>query len=357
MYFRDHGGFIVKRLLYLDWLRVLATIAVVMIHVTAGAGHLNKMDSGHYENWIVANLFETLSRWSVPVFVMISGALLLKDQKSISYIEFLRKRAGKVVIPFVGWSILFYVYGAYTGYYPASVKHAIKLFITNGISYHLWFLYMIVGMYLVTPLLQVFVKNANRKQIHYFLFLWLYASVITRLCDYYLHAHLSIELFFATDYVGYFILGYYLSNYEITKKWRNLSYLGGILGFLLTFFGTFYYTLRGNGQLDQFWYSYFSPNVLLCSVGLFIWFRYFLQEKNGQLPFVCKAINQVSLGVYILHFWLMNNFLWRLYPQIENYFHNLMVITLPINIGITLILSILITYILKKLPYVKVLVP
>ena len=68
-----------KRLVYMDWLRVLATIAVVTIHVSAG--YVSVLDANNASRWMAGNLFESISRASVPIFVMISGALLLKGQK------------------------------------------------------------------------------------------------------------------------------------------------------------------------------------------------------------------------------------------------------------------------------------
>ena len=216
-----------KRLVYLDWLRVFATIAVVTIHVAAGAGSVGEMQPGKSLNWLEANLFETLSRWSVPGFIMISGALLLQGQKITSLGVFLKKRLSKVVIPLVGWSILFYLYGCYKGYFIFSLNSGVKLFITNGISDHLWFLYMIIGIYLIAPLLQIFVKHATKQHIQYFLLLWLYSSVVTRLSNFWLGFNLSIELFYVTDYVGYFLLGYYLNQYEIPKRCKfGALYLG-----------------------------------------------------------------------------------------------------------------------------------
>lgn len=86
-----------KRLVYMDWLRVLATIAVVTIHVSAG--YVSVLDANNASRWMAGNLFESISRASVPIFVMISGALLLKGTKDISVGEFLQKRASKVIIP------------------------------------------------------------------------------------------------------------------------------------------------------------------------------------------------------------------------------------------------------------------
>jgi surface polysaccharide O-acyltransferase-like enzyme len=127
------------RLIYLDWLRVLATFAVVAIHATAG--YVSNLLPGQEISWHIGNFFESLTRWAVPGFVMISGALLLNDKRELSFQEFFKKRTSKVFIPFIGWSFLFYLYGVYAGYFPTSIIEGIKLFINNGITYHFWFLY------------------------------------------------------------------------------------------------------------------------------------------------------------------------------------------------------------------------
>jgi surface polysaccharide O-acyltransferase-like enzyme len=340
------------RLVYLDWLRVCATICVVIIHVCA-AGYVTTLQSDRETTWFIGNFFETISRWAVPGFVMISGALLLKDQREMSYWDFLKKRASKVIIPFVGWSVLFYTYGAYSGYFPLSIKNAIKLFINNGITYHFWFFYMIIGLYLITPLLRVFVKHAQKHHIEYFLILWLYASVITGLSNFLIGMKFSLELEHVTGYVGYFLLGYYLSHFEIKKFWRILSCFGLCIGMLSLFFLTYYYTLENGGKLSQYWYGYFSPSVFLFSAGLFILFRYNFNKLS--LPIIFSAINKASLGIYIIHYWLLNNYLWRVFPQVNANFHQVLVI--PINITITFVLSALITIVLQRIPIVKKLLP
>ncbi|WP_099361285.1 acyltransferase [Fredinandcohnia onubensis] len=340
-----------NRLLYLDWLRVFAAFGVVIIHVTAGYVGVYNQEQGL--RWIVGNFFESLTRWAVPIFVMISGALLLRDQRELSFWEFLKKRASKVIIPFVGWSILFYLYGAYKGYFPVSLKQAIKYFINNGITYHFWFFYMIIGIYLITPLLKLLVTHAKRHHLEYFLILWLYASVITRLTEFFIGMKFSIELFFVTDYVGYFLLGYYLYQFEITKRWRTLSYCGLIIGLVGTFALTYVYTINGEGGINDFWYSYFSPTVLLCAIGLFILFKYQFNKKS--LPFLFKEINRASLGIYIIHYWLLNNYLWKTLPKVDAAFNPLLAI--PVNIAITFALSTVIISVIQRIPVIKKLVP
>jgi surface polysaccharide O-acyltransferase-like enzyme len=284
---------------------------------------------------------------------MISGALLLNDKRELSFQEFFKKRTSKVFIPFIGWSVLFYLYGVYAGYFPTSIIEGIKLFINNGITYHFWFLYMIIGLYLITPLIKILVGHAQKRHIQYFLILWIYASFITRLTSYFIGMEFTIELYFVTDYVGYFILGYYLSHYEIQPRMRILAYIGLIVGLVGTYLLTYFYTVKADGSLSQFWYDYFSPNVLLVSIGFFVLFRY--NSNTWKLPSLFSEVNKASFGIYIIHFWLLNHYLWRIFPKVNESFHPL--IAIPLNILITFILSVMIIAILRRIPIIKKLVP
>lgn len=344
-----------KRVVYLDWLRVIATIAVITIHVSASVVTMNLYDH-HQSFWLAGNLFESLSRFTVPMFVMISGALLLSSSKDIEYKQFLWKRVNKVFIPLIGWSIIYFIYWWYfRGAFDFSIKTFIKAFLKNGISYHLWFLYMIVGLYLITPLVKIFVKHASRKDIQYFLLLWFYASIIVKWMNHSFGYSFNVELYYVSNYVGYFILGYYLANYEITPRWRKLAYIGGLLGVFATFALTYYYTRKAGGQLDEYWYEYFSPNVLLVSIGLFIFGKYNISRRKERLSPIGNIINETSFGIYLVHMLILVIFEHNLFQTIGNAMHP--IFSIPCRVIITLIISTMIAWVLKKTPFLNKLVP
>lgn len=340
-----------KRLLFLDWLRILATIAVVTIHISAGVVTANLFN--HQTSWLAGNLFESISRWAVPMFVMVSGALLLNDQRVYTYREFLTKRVSKVLIPLIGWSIIYYSYFVYQGYYGFSIIDFTKLFSTNGISIHFWFIYMILGLYLITPLLKILVQNAAKKDIEYFILLWFYVSVIAKLMRFLFDFSFNVELYFATNYVGYFILGYYLLKYEITLIWRKVIYSSAIIGLLATFFLTYMSTIKSGGVLQEFWYEYHSPNVLLVTVGLFVAFRYSPIKNDKKLPYIPSIINNTSFGIYLVHMLVINivstkfSFIWfNFHPAFS----------IPYKVSIVIIISAFIVLIMRRIPYINKLV-
>lgn len=340
-----------KRLVFLDWLRILATIAVVTIHLSAGVVTVNLYNGQTY--WLSGNLYESISRWCVPMFVMVSGALLLNDTREYTYKSFLVKRVSKVFIPLLVWSFIYYSYFVYQGYYGFSTTDFLKRFSTNGISIHFWFVYMILGLYLITPLLKIFVRNASKKDIKYFLLLWFYISVVAKLMRYLFGFSFNIELYFVTNYVGYYILGYYLLKYEITLKWRYIIYFGGLMGLLGTFFLTYLSTIKANGALQEFWYEYHSPNVLLVAIGIFIFFKYSLKKNNDKLSFIPKVINNTSFGIYLVHMLVINilankfSLIWiNLHPALG----------IPYKVTIIVFVSAIIVIVIKKIPYLNKLV-
>jgi surface polysaccharide O-acyltransferase-like enzyme len=342
-----------NRVVYLDWLRSFAILAVVTIHVSAGYVSTNLFETPS-SFWVAANLYETITRCAVPIFVMISGALILSSKKQLTYKEFLLKRTSKVFIPLLGWSIIYYAFYTLAGRFEVSISQFIKLFLTNGISVHFWYIYMILGLYLITPLVKIFIKNASKKDIEYFLILWLFASVVTKLMTFIFGFSINLELYYTTNYVGYFILGYYLFHFNIQTKIVRLSYVGAIIGLLLTFFLTYFYTNANGGQLEQFWYEYHSPNVVLISIGCFLLAKTYF-TKNNTLPKSISLISETSFGVYLIHMIILNIIARKLITLFPDNFHPLFEI--PIVVALTSAISIILVLINKRIPILNKLTP
>ena len=141
-------------------LRVLATIIVVVIHTSGGVlFHYNTIP---HSSWWIGNVISNFGRFSVPVFVMISGALLLG--REIDLFPFLQKRFVRVWIPFTIWVIIYVFYHNIFERNPYSFSKAFVDYLTmgGGLYGHLWFIYMILGLYLLTPFINYFLL----KEIH-----------------------------------------------------------------------------------------------------------------------------------------------------------------------------------------------
>ncbi len=148
-------------IVWADALRVLATVAVVVMHVSAIA--LKQSDAF---DWWIGNMFVSLSQWGVPIFIMISGALLLDPSKDEKVSIYLTKRFKRILIPLLFWTCVYFAFLQLRGQ-DITLRFALKSFFTGGPYYHLYFLYLILGLYLITPALKIYIHNASPANVQY----------------------------------------------------------------------------------------------------------------------------------------------------------------------------------------------
>src|SRR5690554_5861581 len=137
-----------KRLEYMDWLRVISIFVVVGVHVVSkiiNTGHVDEWE------WQFANAIDSAIRWCVPVFFMLSGALLLTLKREDPIGEFLKRRLTKVIIPLIFWSGVYIAYKMFEQGESFTVGQMFEIFFTDDVYYHLWFLYVIIGLYIMAP--------------------------------------------------------------------------------------------------------------------------------------------------------------------------------------------------------------
>lgn len=337
-----------NRILYLDILRVLAIFAVITIHVTA-MDIIKVKDIGSFE-WWVSNIFNSISRWGVPVFFMMSGVLLLNPKNDESTSDFLKKRIGKIGIPLIVWSI---IYSIAKHYFIEMDKPEIitypKILLTDIIFdrayYHLWFIYVIITIYLITPFLRKIIKHSNIKEIRYLLFLWFistigsytYHSIYTCI----LHERSSyiriLDIPLVGGFIGYFVLGYYLNKIEITKKIRGIIYFIAGLSFILIPI-LIYSTSIGKTKLNEQFYNHFMITTFFITIGVFVFFRY--KNFDNIIPVNMKklivSMSNATFGIYLVHMLVLGNIVNDIIPK-------------EINTIIKVIARVILTYIISYL--------
>src|ERR1035437_8063152 len=157
----------VSRVYFAEILRALAIFAVIVLHNSADYGEqYGQIPMSH---WWAGTIWDGLVRFCVPMFVMLSGAFLLKQGKEVSIKEVFSKRLTKIVLPLIFWSIIYVLYDGYNsegGIRGINVKEQLKVFIEGPVpgAYHFWFLYMLIGIYLLYPIINLFIASA--KEIH-----------------------------------------------------------------------------------------------------------------------------------------------------------------------------------------------
>ncbi len=292
-----------NRTYYLDCLRILATFAVMVLHISAQNWYSTDVMS--FE-WNVFNLYDSIVRWAVPVFVMISGSLFLSRDCAIERIY--RKNILRIIVAFIFWSLLYALtYGIYRG--DSIVK--VVAHILQG-HYHLWFLFMIVGLYIAIPFLRKISESEFLTK--YFLvlalfFTFIFPQVIVALSVYseelsiFAQKILSKVNFYLTlGYSGYFLLGHVLNDTDIPKRVERIIYILGICGFLFTVLLSRVISLLNQEPYGAF-YNYLTLNVLLESIIIFVFAkRYFnMAHATPKLKNIITTLSKYSFGAYLVH--------------------------------------------------------
>ncbi len=286
------------RVLYADVLRLMATFAVIMLHVAA----VNFSGSDvHSSGWIALNLYDSLVRWCVPVFFMLSGMFFLDPARKLSYSKLYGKNLLRLATAYLFWSAA----TAFVAYKTVSwdmVKTTWK-----G-PLHFWFLFALAGLYIVTPVLRLFIAGAKQRDLQYFLLLCAIFAVfipalpnvpvITVLKE--RVAELNIHL--VMGYVGFFVGGYYLKTYSLSKRARVVLYALGLLGLAATFGLTLMASWQ-KGAGVQTYYGYFMPNVVLTACALFVFVRERLRARPPGARTVRFVLlgSRLSFGIYLMH--------------------------------------------------------
>ncbi len=329
-----------------DMCRLLAIFGVILIHTSAPVFYEFRTIS--LDKFLVANLIDSMARVSVPLFIMLSGALLLGRNSGTVWEG---RRILKVLIPLVFWSFVHLFWLNVWAAKPLNVVEATVQILQAPAMYHLWFVYMIIGIYLLLPMLRVIsVAIISDKKMAIYLFsLWV---VINSITIYYPIGTLQLlKLPNTLAWPGYFILGYYLATSETFKGIS--SRLSGFI-FIAASLSTFALSWRINAASltpNETAFEYFSPNVLIASCAAFVWIRKI--EIQTSLVKPLEYLSSLVFPVYCMHILIIELLKGGLLGfSITPYtIHPLLGISaLALS---TLIVSMLITLLLRQIPYVS----
>lgn len=337
-----------KHVPYLDVLRLLAIFFVILIHVVAP---LFSDERSTFLTIQIANAFDCLARISVPIFVMISGALLLNTEISIKSIP---KRILKVLIPLIFWSIIYLIYVNHWSMVPFDILKSIISIFTSPSMYHLWFVYMIIGIYIILPILKLISVKLLSDQTFaiYFFLLWFIFNSVVVFFPFTLANLMVIGNFMAWS--GYFLLGYYISQKKILSDFSKRKLL---LIYFLSSFVTFSLTLWFNttfNPLNEIAYNYFSPNVLIASIAIFLYFKALTISSNYISLFA--YISTLIFPVYFMHLLLIAILQGDYLGFSIDQFTIHPIIGILLMTTTTLLSCFLITIIAYKIPYLKKLI-
>lgn len=336
-----------ERIIYLDILRIISCISIIAIHVAAH--NYDTTTPSSYE-WNVFNIYQSATRWAGPMFMLISGAIFLDNNREISIKKIYTKNILKLIITAIFWATFYEMMDIFV----MNIKSArgLKVFITNVISlnkYHLWYLRMMIGLYIITPVLRKI--TADRKTTEYFLIVQLFfTSIIPSLLlipgmSKFKDLFSDINLNFG--YISYFVLGYYLSIKEFSGKTRKAIYGLGILGFVVTVVGCAVYSNYLNKPYKL--YMQYLPTMLLETIGIFVFVKNCKFNITTRTNKMINLLVKNTLGIYLIHVFV-KECLEKI--GLTSLSFNPM-ISVPVIVLIIFVISLMISITIKHIPILK----
>ena len=270
-----------------DILRVISMIMVIIIHIANVYCRSFGMIST--KSYLISLIFNTICRVSVPIFFMISGTLLLDREFNKS--KYL-KRVIKYLILIVVWDIIYLVWEYF---YLGITYDKLYMLIIDPYRAHLWFLYTILVLYTIQPLLKLIMDKSNNVVKTILLTIWIILSLASMLNPY------IAKFFTIFSYIGYFIIGKYL--YDFIKKYDLRKYsLTLIIIMIICYSISIWMNYSLSISLNQFYnlfFAYRTPFIMISSFALYILIISNYQKDNLNKLFI--GLSDLSLGVYLIH--------------------------------------------------------
>jgi surface polysaccharide O-acyltransferase-like enzyme len=289
------------RVVWLDVLRIVAILAVITIHTVSPltAGATVSTFSG---TWWLAATMNVASLWCVPVFVMISGGLLLRPAKSSPAATFYRRRLNRIGVPLVFWTVVYLALRPTLFGEHLTRTEATRDLATGHPYLQLYYLYVIAGLYAVTPLLRQVIARASTDRLRLFAI----GVLAFNIADYTLAVVLGAggvnALTEWMPFVGYFLAGAWLMATPVKERTAAVAALVAVaaavatLVLSATFIDVFGWTSTG-----RYFLGYQSPTVVVMSIALFLAVRARATQRAWKQQRLLARVGEVTFGVFLLH--------------------------------------------------------
>ena len=291
-----------SRLLWADVIRVLAMFLVVVVHVNASV--VGKWQRIPWSWWWAGNIYGSLAHVCVPWLIMLSGGLLLGKRES--YGEFFGKRFIRLLLPWLFWSLAYTSWRVYLGQFGGDVS--IWKFWWQTMFGNFWLLPVILGLYLLTPLLRQWLKVARKRDVVYLIGLWLVIAVVNPFVIRFSQVGRLIGLPNVLRYLGYYLIGYLIVLVEWKKEWVKYGVIFSGVGLVMVSVVTHSLT-SFRGGFDGWFWDYLSVGVMVTSVASFMAIKLLVERwqlsLNKKIGKVLIGISADSFGIYFAHMWLL----------------------------------------------------
>ena len=322
-----------RHIVWLDVVRFIAMFTVVCCHCADPFNFYTGTAPNIREIKLRGAIYGSVLRPCVPLFVMITGALLLPVRGDTS--AFYKKRITRVLYPFFIWSVIYNLFPWITGWlgfspqiildffpyageevmrqsFSVAVKYILNIpFNFSILAVHMWYIYLLIGLYLYLPIFSAWVEKASERAKQMFLLAWgvtLLLPYYYQFVDGYLWGTCSWNsfgmLYAFAGFNGYLLLGHYLKNLDWSmKKTLATGIPMFVIGYVVTFFGFRHMTALPDytDEMLELFFTYCSLNVVMMTIPVFM----LAKKVNIRSERIRKALANLTVcgfGVYMIHY-------------------------------------------------------
>lgn len=323
-----------SREIWIDWLRVAACFMVILVHCTepfylGGDGSLLLTKTDAF--W--SSFFDSFVRSCVPLFIIASSYLQFPIHYSTG--EFFRRRAVRILIPFIIWTTVYaFVWGA-----PAENFRNLLLNF-NYSAGHLWFVYMLIGIYLLMPILSPWAEKVEKKELQIYLGIWAFTTMIPLIRDWAAGGSVSViygpsglprqalfplwgeaswnaygTFYYFSGFIGYLLLGLYFRKFVGEISWKKtllISIPSFLAGFAVSFVGFIRRVMETSdgifptgGLVEKavWWETTWCNDTIGVALMAVAWILMFKKIKSEGCFYqkILLPVSKASYGIYLIH--------------------------------------------------------
>ena len=346
-----------ERIFYFDQIRALAIVLVVLIHICNAFMEAHKAGT---VGWMIPSFTKGLCVMAVPLFLMISGALLLNRDYELK--DFISRKFIRLIPPVIFWGIIFILLRtyAYTGSLDTtSLYNTLLWFLSDGY----WFSWMLISIYLFIPIINSFIKQYDLKGVEYFLVIWFIYLI---LYSFNIYPLWQLDLSYFAGYIGFVILGYYINTKDFNLSPKTMFILGLLLYVVVTAINCYLRTFGPDtGELVE------RRGILaaLQACGAFLSIKYFAvySENNPKSissriysffkdTIIGKLIFYISIcsyGIYLTHYYFLHVGCGWINKNIYALYSINPIKAMPVILVVVVALSLILVLAVSKIPHMK----
>lgn len=354
-----------QRWLYLDICKIFAIFLVCVLNVSSYPW--SKAVLGSFE-WNTLNLFNSLSRICIPLFIMQTGALFLNESRELPIKTLFTRYIIPIVTAFLFWSLLYTLnqYRVNEGNFASIDALDFVDRLLKGAPYSQTFVLRIVAMYVIVPVLRPLARD--RRACLYFVALWFVASAfgpflynlpyivsgtpdtVRRICFMLADAINRLSSEPLLGYAGFMLLGHLIHTKEFTRTETLVGVVLGLAGFVYTVMITTVMSMRGGASTERY-FAHNSVNIVLCSIGVMMLSKAIFRNTwfEGRLYKGFRFFSDVSFGIFLLHDFI--RLMLSSYLRFDAFLFT-PILSVPAVSIVTFVVSACLAFALRKIPKV-----